>query len=40
MANLSPSQREMIMKKKILIVDDDFSMRSLMEVVFEDEGYS
>ena len=40
MANLSPSEREMIMKKKILIVDDDFSMRSLMKVVFEDEGYS
>lgn len=28
------------MKKKILIVDDDFSLRSLMEVVFKDEGYS
>ena len=28
------------MKKKLLIVDDDFSLRSLMEVVFKDEGYS
>lgn len=28
------------MKEKILIVDDDFSLRSLMEVVFENEGYS
>lgn len=28
------------MKKRILIVDDEFSLRSLMEVVFKDEGYS